>query len=144
VFWIEFYLNRGERLTNHSLGGAGNLGYKPSEETLEKARGKKHSEESKNRISQANTGKTRSTEQKEKIKASIKGKTKTAYSKPIRCLNDGKVFSCLKEAAEFYSIGMITVRSICVKQTKKSRSGLMFEYVYDSPQARTILIGQNV
>ncbi len=79
IFYIKYYRDLGNKLTNSTGGGDGlNL---PSEETKKKLlgiipwnKGKKHSIESREKMSKAGKGKPKSKEHKEKIKKANTGK----------------------------------------------------------------------
>lgn len=76
-YWIAEYKKNGCKLTNHTLGGEGTSGFKPSEETRKKLSevhiGFIPSEETRNKISIANTGKVRTKETIDKLSESHKG-----------------------------------------------------------------------
>ena len=96
IFWISYFRGIGTRLTNMTIGGEGNIN--PSKETREKIskvhlgrkhtlesrakmsvalRGKKFSKERCERMSQRNKGKVLSEDTKKKISAALKGKKRS-------------------------------------------------------------------
>lgn len=112
AFWemhyIKLFKSFGARLTNSSMGGDGNVGYKPSEETKEKLRlanigkrhsdhtrskmkensgkywlGKKRSEDTNKKVSKANTGKRPSLETRAKLSESHKGEKHHFFGKKL-------------------------------------------------------------
>lgn len=50
------------------------------------------------------------------------------YGKRVRCINDGKEFKVLKEAATFYKVDHSCITKVC-KGKRKQVKGLKFEYV---------------
>lgn len=49
-------------------------------------------------------------------------------SKPVKCLNDGKIYASIRKAAEFYGLNRVTIASHLNKGTTL-KSGLIFEYI---------------
>lgn len=50
--------------------------------------------------------------------------------KPVRCLNDGRVFSCAREAGGFYGLNTRAINNVAAGgKYRKSIHGLRFEYV---------------
>lgn len=49
-------------------------------------------------------------------------------SKPVRCIDDGKIFSARNEAARFYNICAVNIGEVCLG-TRISAKGLKFEYI---------------
>jgi hypothetical protein len=48
--------------------------------------------------------------------------------RPVRCLNDGRVFPMMKEAAQYYGVNGTSVWLVCNKRYKSVR-GYVFEYI---------------
>lgn len=148
-------------LANYAAGGEINSGYKWSEEQRNNVsllrRGVKRgprTEETKAKLSIANTGKKHSEETKKKmsiIKKSnplpelfvIRGrtamlgaknskeaieKTKAALKKPVICVNDGKIFDSMDAAAKAYQVSVASI-SCCCSGKVKSVKGLQFKKV---------------
>lgn len=99
-------------------------------------------EEVKNKISKSKTGTPRSAEHNAKIKAAMTGKiwreeTLSRRSKSmkgkntvkVKCLNDGKIFNSVKEAANFYSLKHATYVGEVCSGNKKHIKKLVFERV---------------
>lgn len=95
IFWIDFYKNKLCRKTyNITIGGEGVVGYKVSEETrtkLKQYKGEKNSrygvtlsEETKNKISQANKGRKFTDEHKQKLSEAKKGTTNWLKGKKMK------------------------------------------------------------
>lgn len=78
IFWIYQFRALGERLTNRNNGGNGNRGYKPTEETKQKLSiantGKKLSQETRSRISLAGKGRVKTEEERRKLSVANTGK----------------------------------------------------------------------
>ena len=104
--------------------------------------GKHLSEEAKAKISKANKGrlagenhplfgKHLSEETKEKISKSRKGKLLNGNhprARKIRCIDDNKIFDCIKDAADFYNASISAIINNCKKKSK-SCAGHHFEYI---------------
>lgn len=110
IFWISFYRKKYE-LLNLSDGGGSNLNYSPSDETRKKIsegnkgkvgywRGKKMTEEHKQKISKGGIGKKRSELTKKNISNSLKGK-KLSESHKLKLsensTNKGKIAKNVKK-----------------------------------------------
>lgn len=160
IYWISYYRNNGD-LLNLSDGGGSNLNYSPSDETRKKIseankgkigywKGKKMSEEHKQKISEGGLGKKRSDTTKQKISESLNGRKLTdnhklnlskshkgqisKNKKPVikLCLETGKEL----EVYESLEIAMIknnikskgNLVSVCQNKRKKC-GGFSWKYV---------------
>ena len=104
--------------------------------------GKHHTEEAKIKIGKANKGRLAGEnhplfgkhlpeETKNKISKSRKGKLLNSNhprARKIRCIDDNKVFDCIKDAADFYNASISAIINNCKKKSK-SCAGHHFEYV---------------
>lgn len=72
-------------------------------------------------------GKKRDAKTIEKISKTKMG-TVSEKRKPVICLNDGRIFTHSKSAADFYKLNPRCIRAICLGKQKKSQ-GLYFKYV---------------
>jgi len=82
-------------------------------------------EEHKRKLSEAHKGKKLTKNHHDKIlKASI-----IAKYKPVICVNTGEKFESIKAAAEYFSIFRGCIENICNKKAKKTRDGLVFEFI---------------
>ncbi len=117
-WWIASVKAVGGELLNMTDGGGGMLN--PCHETRQKMR-------------EAKLGVPRSPEAKDAV---ARGSRRThaerpgRWWRPIRCLNDGAVFSSVGHAAEHYDIGKSTVIRVCrgARGQVETRDGLRFEY----------------
>lgn len=104
-----------------------------SEETKEKLRqanlGKKSSEEKKEKLRQANLGKRLSDEHKQKISESLKGKAKSedakkhmrensCMSKKVKCIETGIIYNSGAEAARTFNVTPPAIRHACGGRSK--------------------------
>ena len=125
IFWTLFLKEQGYFMYNIQAGNT------PSDETkrkMSKARkgrytgkessmyGKHHSEEAKRKMSEGHKGRYTG---------------KDSYNaRKVRCINDGKCFDCIKDAAEFYKIkGTNTHISDVCNGKRNHTHGLHFEYI---------------
>lgn len=121
-YWIKEFKEQGYKLTNSTDGGEGRVGYKVSQETIDKitskTRGRIFSAEVRQKMSKASLGRIVSKETREKISSSTIGikKSKEAvlkkYKKVIQFDTDGnelKEWDSLEEAA--ISLGSYQNRS---------------------------------
>lgn len=123
-FWTLFLKGQGYFLYNKYVGN------KISEEAKQKM-SKKAKERLKDPTKNPMYGKHRSKETKDKISKSRKGKllnNNHPRARKIRCIDDNKIFNCIKDAADFYNIGRTAIINNCKKKSK-SCAGLHFEYV---------------
>lgn len=150
--WISWYRREGARLTNLTRGGEGRLGAPVSEETREKIRkirlGKKHTEESKKKMSLSAIGKPKkpvseetrqkqralalcrrhTEETKKKLSAMQKGKKRPCTSTKVRCIETGEVFESIKEAAKKHNTTPSRIWMVCTKR-RRTTSRVRFEYI---------------
>ena len=104
-------------LANITDGGEGTFGYKPTKEIRLKQskmmKGKKHSEETKQKMRAAQLGKVVSTEVGKKISQSKKGKItgKLHENKPLRVLHipTNMEFKSITKAAQYFSLRRCTL-----------------------------------
>lgn len=80
--------------------------------------GKHHTEETKQKISEAKKGKEISEEQKEKIKNFMN--TSHPRAKKVQCVETGEIFLSARKAAEKYGLGNSTISRICNGERKGS------------------------
>jgi len=148
-FWTLFLMNQGYFLYNKK---AGNMLFEEQKRKLSEAnkgengsmygkhhteevkikiskanKGRHHTEEEKSKISKANKGKHRSKETRKKISKATKGGNNPRARK-IRCIDDNKVFNCIKDAANFYNINRTGIRKCCQGKLEHTH-GLHFEYI---------------
>jgi hypothetical protein len=147
MWWINFYGridNKKGPLINHTDGGDGMIGWRPSEETLKhlsnvrKGRvfrnpGFKISEEQKEKIRKSRTGVPPSNkgvpltpEQREKISISKKG-IPSEKRKPVICIETGEVFASIEHAEKdprFYRGAISKVLS----GLRENAKGFHFKY----------------
>lgn len=143
--WLEIELIREWNTTNKdkgynvTLGGEGDNGWTPSEETRKKLsevkKGKTHSEETRKKMSESrkgekhpmygkcgennpNYGKHRSEETKKKMSES---RIKRGITKSVICVTTNIIFTTIKEGAEYYNCNNI---SSCCKGKRKSAGKL--------------------
>lgn len=59
------------------------------------------------------------------------GKTgkKCHSSKPVKCLNDKKIFVSIRDAAKYYGIDYAGIGMVCVGKQKSMRNGLRFSFI---------------
>lgn len=124
---------------NITKGGDGYLGYVPTPQAIEKIRaanigrpgywaGKNVPDHVK---AAAREGyKNMSPEARERINAGLR-RFHEKIRKRIVCVNDGKEFQSIKDAAEFYSVDSSSVAGVCKKKGRFSTHGLVFRYVDD-------------
>mgnify|MGYP001589053757 CR=1 FL=1 len=128
-YWIALKRAEGCPLTNISDGGAGLSGRKWSVEQTETMRrkmtGRKFSKEIRARMSESHKG-------KRPPLSSAFGKEypgrRTICCKPIRCVEDSKMFPSLKSAAEFYGTYSSNVCKV-LRGIRERANGHVFEYV---------------
>jgi len=149
-YWISYYDSFLNGL-NCNEGGNGNLGYKPSEETIEKMRlskigikhteernrekseytkGRKHTEESKKKMSNVKK-ENMNDDIKDRIRKGLMGNRNgvgnKGRSKKILCLTNNKIYNSIKAAAD--ELGLHSTGIICVCKGKfKQTKNYTFEY----------------
>jgi len=79
-----------------------------------------------NKNGRGNLGKIRSPETRIKIGDSCRG-GKSSNSRSVLCLNDGKIYLSMSEAAKFYGIAWQSISRIC-RGERKSTKGYKFCY----------------
>jgi hypothetical protein len=124
--WIKHFTN----LCNSTEGGEGLLGFK-------------HSDDTKQRISQIKKGKCTTSDYQrsvlsrvhkgkitsESTKQKMRGKRgKNSRSKRILCIEDNLAFNSVEEAALFYSVSRNSIHNILSGISKKLRKGKTFIY----------------
>ena len=102
--------------------------------------GKHHSEETKRILREKATGKKASEETRRKMSEAQKARFKNnpgsikRPTKSVICLNTGKIFTSVKEAAEFYNIANpVSISLVCNGKRKtggKSKSGEKLKWAY--------------
>jgi hypothetical protein len=90
--------------------------------------GKHHSEETKQKISQALQGRTVSDEQKEKIKNYMN--TSHPRAKKVRCIETGEIFLSARKAAEAYHTTHTCISRVCNGERKTTKN-LHWEWYMD-------------
>ena len=88
--------------------------------------GKKHTTESKQKVSQANLGRVRSETFKNECSKRTVGAGNPSAVK-VRCVETGKIYSCAKYACEEYSIDLSNLIKVC-KGKLKTAGKLHWEY----------------
>lgn len=129
--WEKYYIEKYDSFYNGyncTLGGCGTRGYKHTDETKKELSkklkgkpspikgkpGKPRSEETKQKISKANTGKPKSEETKRKLSEALKGKPlseehKRKLSKKVVCLETLQIFDNAKKAGEWCGVSNKTI-----------------------------------
>lgn len=106
------------------------FGKKHSEETRAKMRkaqkGRKHSPESIEKMRNKKLGKKMSEEAKKKM--SVRRFGRKPNQRPVICLNDGRIFSSIKEAASTLKMGVGSIRRLITGEAKEIR-GLRVKYI---------------
>lgn len=92
-----------------------NKGMKMPDDYIHPMQGKHHSEDTKSKISKANSGKKRSKEQKEKI------------SKPIICIETGEIYLSITEAADKHGVTIGAISRV-LRGKSKTCCGLHWSY----------------
>lgn len=146
--WSEEALSKFRATKARNGKPAGNTGKKASPEKLAKMRaaalgkpspmkGKTHTPEVRARMSEAAKNRKRrppTTEAtKEKLRAALR-KGHATNRRPVRCLEDGKVFAGATDADRFYGFRLRSVSKVVLGETK-STHGLHFVYA-DEDNAR--------
>lgn len=166
VFLIAEYRLLGHRLLNMTDGGDGQLGRSGNKHPLFGRRGrlshrfgKKHTDESRKRMSESLSGenhpmygKSPSFITRKKIGDANRGENNGMFGKKpknagthlseekkenlrkkcgkmVQCINDGRIFYSQVEAAEFYKIDRSTVGQLCRDRIKSSVDGLKFRFM---------------
>lgn len=107
---------------NISLGGEGGNGCPCSEEQKKKIskanKGRHHTEESRKKISDAQTGKhIHSEEHKNELRNLYSG-VNNPMAKTVMCVTTGRIFSTIKEGAEYYNINKNHITECCKGKIK--------------------------
>ena len=110
-------------------------GRKQTEEHKQKLsearKGKPRSEETKRKQSEAMKDKPKSEEQKRKQSETMKGKytgAKHPNAKRILCIETGQIFDCIKDAGEIMNCNKVNI-SKCCKGKQKTCGGYHWQYV---------------
>lgn len=105
---IQCFKDMGVGLCNHTDGGEGAPGYKQSAETRAKrsasSQGHRKSQDTIARMRVAQAGKTISQETRKQISQTLVGRYAGGLNpnaKPVMCIETGKVFGSMQEAAEW-------------------------------------------
>ena len=128
----------GIKLCNLTDGGEGSSGAVRSKESKDKIskihKGKKHSDEYKQKMSEICKKIVKNKEWVEKIAFKLRGKKRDnskaakAVSKPVICVNTNLRFNSCKEAAEFYNVSISGVSKVCKGHIKQIKT-LVFKYI---------------
>lgn len=100
----------------------------------ESQKGRIVSQETREKLRKANTGRKHSDEFKKKVSESHKGEKSHLYGKPspkrkkVICLDDGKIFDCIMDAAKYYGAFRNNVSSVCNGKLKTTK-GLRFKFI---------------
>jgi group I intron endonuclease len=132
IYWIEFFSCIVPKGYNIFVGGDNR---KHSEETKEKIskaiKGRKFTEEHKAKISAAHKGKQKSKEHLENISKNhwMRGKTgdKHFNSKKIKLVDTGEIFGSIAEAARKLNLKRQSINAALIR--KQKLKGLTFKYV---------------
>ena len=70
---------------------------------------------------------------------------KSPRSIKVICINDNKIFSCMKEAAKFYNLTLEQISSVCTKRTKytgleQTNRKLQFDYYEEGKKYKLDLV----
>ena len=112
---------------------------KPPIKAIESWKGRKHTEETKAKLSAARKGKKLSPEICKRISKGHKGhsvsqeqreKISKANSKRVRCIETGEVFKSIRAAAKFYNISFANIIGVC-RGYRYTAGGLHWEYYND-------------
>lgn len=95
--------------------------------------GKNHTEEIKNKISQANKGKVRSDEFKKHISEQMRKNHPRA--KKVMCVETGEIFLSSRQAAEKYNLGNSTISRICNGQRKPRKGGYHWRWIEEKEKS---------
>jgi group I intron endonuclease len=136
----------GVSLCNATNGGEGISGFKHSEETkddMSKSRKGIHfrktydiSQDTRLKMSVAQTGRKHSQEVRKKISEANTGQNNAMYGKPsprrkkIICLTNNKVYDCITDAANELKVNAPKITLVC-QGTRNSTGGYVFKYVND-------------
>lgn len=107
--------HRKKNSESHKGKPAWNKGMKMTNDYIHPMQGKHHSEETKSKISRANSGKKRSKEQRDKI------------SKPIICIETGEIFASITEAADKHDVTIGAISRV-LRGKSKTCCGLHWSY----------------
>lgn len=88
--------------------------------------GKHHTEETKQKISQANTGRKMPEEAKKKISATLR--QHHVLAKKVMCIETGEIFNSIRQAAEFYHISHQAISRVC-RGERKTTAGKYWKYI---------------
>ena len=136
IFYIKKYNSCSDSGLNCEIGGRNSP---CSKETIEKIRksklGKKHSEETKLKLSLINSGKPSnrkgsklSINHRISLLNAITGR-KSKYRKKIVCSN-GIIYDSITQASKSLNITRTNINSVCIGK-RKTAGGLKFNYYYD-------------
>lgn len=92
--------------------------------------GKKHTDATKNKISQANKGRRHSDESRKKMSYARSG-GKNYNAKKVRCVDNGMVFDCCGDAGKWCGIGAKAISKCCRGETKTAGNH-KWEYINDA------------
>lgn len=144
-FLIGCFRDMGVCLVNLADGGKSNTGWKHSEETKQKmseqrkgkayALGYKHSVETRERMRKSQVGRKHTPETLEKMRQAQKGENNAMWGKPnlakrrpVVCITDEKRFDSITEASNFYGVDSSKITLVC-QGKRKQTGGLQFRFV---------------
>ena len=103
--------------------------------------GKHRSEETKQKISEANKGKKLSEEHKKKLSESHKGKI-SPRRRSVMCITTGETFDCIKDASDHYNVAQSSISYCCIGKYKHAGElngvRLQWKYVEDDDESKTV------
>lgn len=123
-YFIDYFGGSGSEFL-YNLETGGRSGFKRLKE-YSGMYGKNHSNETKKKISKARKGKPLSKEHAKKISESISGINHPRH-KEIKCLNNGKIYFSITQAAAELRLSQSAISRVCRKECKQVR-GYIFEY----------------
>lgn len=126
MYWIQFYNCIAPKGYNLTLGGEGTVGYHLSEETKEKIsnanKGRRMTDEARKAISIGHIGLKVSEETKMKMSKSMTTKRK------VKCVETDEIFDSVTTACRKYNLDKSTVCAVCNGRRKKT-GGFTWIYV---------------
>lgn len=129
IAYIYKYNAFGENGYNFTMGGDGGLlGMPKTEETRQKIseanKGRQHTIEEKIKVSKTLKGRMFTDEHKKKIGEA----NKVSHAKSVLCVETGQVFNSLKEAGNYFNTDCSNIGHVCKGRQEKAK-GFHFTYI---------------